>query len=186
MHAISKLGVLVASGSSGAALMCAQTAQAPQEPLVDSIVTVLHGSIRPGRTVLISDRAVDFPDGCAFHYILPPGKAALQWNQLTPPTIDKENNTCQATFEVGVPASVAKAMSNGTIPEAAFQKSLPSGALSLGGRKLIPHDAPTQNAGYFKMWWTDPLGLTPTWAQANLTWNWELLLCVSYVSGFLL
>ena len=78
-----------------------------------------------------------------------------------------------------MPVSVAKATSSGVYQPEALPASV-ARPLTSG---VIPHEAPTTSSGYFKMWWTDPLGLTPTWAQANLTWNWERLLCVGYIAG---
>ena len=66
MSRISTLGLVVACGISVLPTR-AQTTQAPQEPLVDSLITTMKGAIRPGRTVLINGAAVNFPDGCAFH-----------------------------------------------------------------------------------------------------------------------
>jgi hypothetical protein len=131
MRGISRLAVVVACGISWAASISAQNTQTPQEQLLDSTVTTMKGTIRGGRTVMINGTAVEFPDGCAFRYILPPDKAALQWNQLTPATIDKANNTCQAVFEVGVPSSVPKTTNgimNGSVAE--FVGSTP-------GRRLL-------------------------------------------------
>lgn len=128
-----------------------------EEPLVDSELVIMKGVVRPSHTRVVNGKEVVFSEGCAFRFVLPPGQKALHWHRLGRPRIDKNKNTCDAAFEVGIPARFAGV--------------------------VVPNEAPTWSSGYFSMWWTDPINYTVTWARAEITWGWERLLCAIYQNG---
>jgi hypothetical protein len=139
------------------------------EPLVDSRLAILTGVFVPGRTVEFGGQTYTLPDVCRFTFTLPPGQKALGWRQRGEPLFDRIRNTCEAAFETGVPARFVRSPKDAVQPR--------SGVTS-------PENGYTWSSGYFRMWWTDPIGLTVTWATAGINWGWQgVLFCADYLGG---
>src|SRR5260370_12531112 len=70
------LSSVIALGLCTAPQMAAQVQ--PKPALVDSVLTIMKGDLRPAKTVLDNKgKEVTIPATCAFHHVLPPVKKPL-------------------------------------------------------------------------------------------------------------
>ena len=124
-----------------APIVYGQQPPAKEDPLVDARIVTMRGDIRAPHTLTVAGTPVAVPETCAFKFVLPPGKKALHWHQLTRETFTKEGpdaakHYCEATFEVGVPSRYATASTTVEVQPLANWR---------------------MSSGYFWMWWTDPV-----------------------------
>jgi hypothetical protein len=135
------------------------------EPLLNSKIVVMKGVVIPSRKINLNGSDYTVPLGCEFTFVLPPGQKALGSRRLGEPVFDKTNNTCEAAFEVGIPARFANTRQPKAEEAAVAQMAITS-------------------SGYSRAWWTDPIGLTVTWAAAGIDWSWgEGQTCAEYLDG---
>lgn len=133
-------------------------------------MVVLRGHIRASKPILLGGgKTLSIPEGCTFRFELPPGKKVLHWHQLDPPVFkrdepDSTKHYCEAAFEVGTPVRI----SDGNGP-----------GRQIGTRPFSPLDSGfwQWSYGYYRMWWTDPIGLEVNYAKAYVSWWWDGASC---------
>ena len=173
----------------------AQTPQAQTEqPLVNAVTQTLKGVLIASSVLQEGNLQIAVPESCRFTLALQPDQKAIEGRRISEINFNREDNTCDALFEVGEPAAESSPSSaelaNQANTSSASSEAEPIRTDDLTGGGAAANDSldepltTTQSAGYLKTWWIDPVGITVNSVQDSTTWKWRGTgHCVTGISG---
>jgi hypothetical protein len=173
----------------------AQTPQAQTEqPLVNAVTQTLTGVMSPSSVLQEGNLQIAVPESCRFSFALRADQKAIEGRRISEINFNREDNTCDALFEVGEPAAESSPSSaelaNQANTSSAWSEAAPIRTDDLTADDAAANDplneplTTTQSAGYLKTWWTDPVHITVNSVQDSTTWKWSGTgHCVKGISG---
>ena len=165
-----------------------------EQPLVNPVTQTIKGMLNAPSVLQDGDLQIAVQESCRFSLALPADQKAIEARRISEITFNPQDNTCDALFEVGAPAT-GPLPSSGESANLANTSSVSSSGVPIrtddpnagaAGEDESPGQplTTTESAGYLKTWWVDPLGLVVNSVKDSTTWKWKSMgHCVTGILG---